>query len=59
LSKEDIKKRLESDDFATSDTTSSDKYLSVPNRTKKIPFNRDLKNYFKITTLISLIIIFS
>jgi hypothetical protein len=47
LSQEDIKKRLESDDFATAETTRSDKYLPVPNRIEKIAFNTDLKQLFQ------------
>jgi hypothetical protein len=47
LTQESIKKRLESDDFATSETTRSDEYFSVPNRIEKIPFKTDLKQLFK------------
>ncbi|OZV70089.1 hypothetical protein [Winogradskyella aurantia] len=47
LSDEDVKKRLEFDDFATSETTRTDDYLPVPNRIEKIPFKRDLNQLFQ------------
>ncbi|PTM11583.1 MAG: hypothetical protein DA407_01150 [Bacteroidetes bacterium] len=47
LSKEGIKKRLESEDFANSETTRSDEYSYIPNKIEKIPFETDLKQLFQ------------
>jgi hypothetical protein len=47
LSKESYEERLESEDFATSETTRSDEYFPVPNRIEKIPFETDLKQLFQ------------